>query len=110
MLLGKQKIVQNSRQNNLARYSCTGWSKNVYFYVGIFTFFFACRDFPQMCKLTGADPVFLDAKSSVKGGPIGGQTRITLRNEHVSYIVTWFSLSAITSYLWYRQIFRRINR
>ncbi len=71
---------------------------------------FSGRDLPLMCKITGADPVFLDAKTSVNGGPIGNQTRVTLRNEHVSYIVTWFSLSAITSFLWYRQIFKRINR
>lgn len=71
---------------------------------------FMYRDVPLMCSITGADPVFLDAKTSVQGGPIGGQTRVTLRNEHVSYIVTWFSLSALTSLLWYRQIFRRINR
>ncbi|VDP86613.1 unnamed protein product [Echinostoma caproni] len=27
--------------------------------------------------------------SSTAGGPIGGQTRIKLRNEHASYIFTW---------------------
>lgn len=65
-----------------------------------------------MCSLTGADPYLIDAtvESTVPGGPIGGQTRVTLRNEHMSYIVTWFSLSAFTSFLWYRQIFKRIPR
>lgn len=65
-----------------------------------------------MARITGADPYWLDAtsESTIKGGPIGGQTRVTLRNEHMSYIVTWFSLSAITSYLWYRQIYKRIPR
>lgn len=29
------------------------------------------------------------AGSTVPGGPIGGQTRVTLRNEHMQYIVTW---------------------
>lgn len=63
-----------------------------------------------MCALTGASPIMLDAtyESSVPSGPIGGQTRVTLRNEHLSYLLTWFSLSAITSYLWYRQILKRI--
>ncbi|KAI8040932.1 hypothetical protein M5D96_006875 [Drosophila gunungcola] len=58
-----------------------------------------------------AAPVFLDATYDVqaaKNGPIGGQTRVTLRNDHLSYLVTWFSLSAATSFLWYRQIVKRI--
>lgn len=29
------------------------------------------------------------AESTVPGGPIGGQTRVTLRNEHMQYIITW---------------------
>lgn len=71
---------------------------------------FLYRDVPRMCNLTGADPIFLDAKfeSTVEGGPIGGQTRVTLRNEHLSYVVTWFSLSAFTSYLWWKQVMRRL--
>jgi cytochrome oxidase assembly protein ShyY1 len=27
--------------------------------------------------------------TSVPGGPIGGQTNVQLRNEHLSYIATW---------------------
>lgn len=27
--------------------------------------------------------------STVPGGPIGGQTRVSLRNEHMQYIITW---------------------
>jgi surfeit locus 1 family protein len=71
---------------------------------------FLYRDLPLMTAITKAEPIFLDAKadSTVDGGPIGGQTRVTLRNEHMSYIFTWYSLSAFTSYLWYRQIFRKI--
>ncbi|CAL1278704.1 unnamed protein product [Larinioides sclopetarius] len=51
-------------------------------------FFF--RDVPQMAQLTGTVPIFLDAdeSSTVPGGPIGGQTKITFRNEHFSYIIT----------------------
>lgn len=69
-------------------------------------------DIPQMCILTGAQPYWLDAArdSTVPGGPVGGQTRVTLRNDHLSYLVTWFSLSAVTSFLWYRQIYKRIPR
>lgn len=68
------------------------------------------RDVPRMCQQTGADPIFLDAKheSTIQGGPIGGQTRITLRNEHMSYIVTWYSLSAFTAFLWWKQVVRKM--
>lgn len=60
--------------------------------------------------------------TSVPGGPIGGQTNVQLRNEHLSYIVTWyvpepfgaqrshpisfcfrFSLSAFTTLMWLRK-------
>lgn len=71
---------------------------------------FLYRDVPRMCAVTGADPIFLDAKneSTVKGGPIAGQTRVTLRNEHMSYIVTWYSLSAFTAFLWWKQVVRKM--
>lgn len=74
------------------------------------------RDLEAMCQATGAEPIFIDADfgktvviwaraafqraqvqvprchagSTVPGGPIGGQTRVTLRNEHMQYIVTWW--------------------
>eukprot|EP00099_Drosophila_melanogaster_P015860 NP_524758.1 surfeit 1 [Drosophila melanogaster] len=69
------------------------------------------RDLARMCAATGAAPVFLDAvydPQTAAHAPIGGQTRVTLRNDHLSYLVTWFSLSAATSFLWYRQIVKRI--
>lgn len=71
---------------------------------------FLYRDVPRMTELTGAAPIFLDAKfeSTIKGGPIGGQTRVTLRNEHLSYVLTWYSLSAFTAFLWWKQVMRKI--
>ncbi|VDQ11392.1 unnamed protein product [Trichobilharzia regenti] len=39
-------------------------------------------------------------KSTFVGGPVGGQTRVTLRNEHASYIFTWFSLGTIGLGMW----------
>jgi surfeit locus 1 family protein len=69
---------------------------------------FLYRDVPRMCQVTGADPIFLDAKTTFSGGPVGGQTRVNIRNEHLSYIVTWFSLSAFTSYFWWKQVVRRM--
>ncbi|XP_046387790.1 surfeit locus protein 1 [Ischnura elegans] len=62
------------------------------------------RNLDEMSHVTGSDPIYIDAKSSstVKGGPIGGQTYVSLRNEHLSYIFTWYTLSAVTGYLWHR--------
>ncbi|XP_031305402.2 surfeit locus protein 1 isoform X1 [Camelus dromedarius] len=67
------------------------------------------RDLAAMARLTGAEPIFIDAdfKSTVPGGPIGGQTRVTLRNEHLQYILTWYGLCAATSYLWFQKFVRR---
>ena len=44
-----------------------------------------------MADVAGTEPVFLDAKAetTVPGGPVGGQTRVSLRNEHLSYVMTW---------------------
>ncbi|XP_026907550.1 surfeit locus protein 1 isoform X1 [Acinonyx jubatus] len=69
------------------------------------------RDLEAMARLTGADPIFIDAdfKSTVPGGPIGGQTRVTLRNEHMQYIITWYGLCAATSYLWFKKFLRRTS-
>ncbi|XP_031225321.1 surfeit locus protein 1 isoform X2 [Mastomys coucha] len=68
------------------------------------------RDLEAMAKITGADPIFIDAdfQSTTPGGPIGGQTRVTLRNEHMQYIITWYGLCAATSYLWFQKFVRRI--
>lgn len=61
------------------------------------------RDIDLMSRVLGTDQIFIDAdeKSTVPGGPIGGQTRVSLRNEHLSYILTWYSLSLITLMMWY---------
>lgn len=67
---------------------------------------FIFRDVPSISKMLGTAPVFLDAVESFPGGPRGGQTRVTMRNEHLSYIFTWYSLCAATSYLWYRRFIR----
>ncbi|XP_063700093.1 SURF1-like protein [Culicoides brevitarsis] len=73
---------------------------------------FFYRDLVKMCKYTGAQPYFIDAcvGATVPGGPVGGQTRVTMRNEHMSYIITWFSLSAFTGYLWYQMVFKKFAR
>ena len=66
------------------------------------------RDVNKIAETLGTAPIFLDAtketkSSAIRGGPLGGQTAINLRNEHMSYIVTWFSLSLLTSFLWWRR-------
>ena len=64
------------------------------------------RDIPAMAEQMAALPVFIDAalESTVEGGPIGGQTKVALRNEHLQYMVTWYSLAALTLYLWVKKI------
>ncbi|GFR78579.1 SURF1-like protein [Elysia marginata] len=62
------------------------------------------RDIDEMADIAETSPVFIDAdiKSTVKGGPEGGQTRVQLRNEHMTYIVTWYALTALTLWIWVR--------
>ncbi|CAK9296266.1 unnamed protein product [Gordionus sp. m RMFG-2023] len=51
-----------------------------------------------MAKLLNAQPIFVDldfdgvsqTNASSNPNPIGGQTLVTLRNEHLSYVITWF--------------------
>ncbi|XP_068190279.1 surfeit locus protein 1 [Antennarius striatus] len=68
------------------------------------------RDLGAMTRVTGAEPIFIDADfgSTVPGGPVGGQTRVTLRNEHMQYILTWYGLSAATSYLWFTKFIKKL--
>ncbi|MCJ8748658.1 hypothetical protein PDJAM_G00167170 [Pangasius djambal] len=69
------------------------------------------RDLEAMAKATDAEEIFIDAvlDSTVPGGPIGGQTRVTLRNEHMQYIITWYGLCAVTSYMWYAKFIKRLS-
>ncbi|BFZ20377.1 hypothetical protein BsWGS_23416 [Bradybaena similaris] len=66
--------------------------------------FWFTRNVDEMAEVAGTAKVFVDAdsKSTVPGGPRGGQTQVSLRNEHLTYIITWYSLSAFTYFLWYR--------
>lgn len=69
--------------------------------------YFAFRDVKRMSELTGSQPYLIDAttQAAAAGGPIGGQTQVTVRNEHLSYIFTWFSLSGLTAYFWYKLVY-----
>ncbi|XP_057675410.1 surfeit locus protein 1 [Corythoichthys intestinalis] len=69
------------------------------------------RDVEAMANVTGAQPIFIDADfgSTIPGGPVGGQTRVTLRNEHMQYIITWYGLCATTAYMWYAKFVKKIK-
>merc|ERR1712049_45673 len=64
--------------------------------------FYQKRNLRVMSDQLNALPVFLEATaaSSVPGGPIGGQTRISMRNEHMQYAITWWGLSLVTTLMW----------
>ncbi|VDM49019.1 unnamed protein product [Toxocara canis] len=49
------------------------------------------KDFEAMAERYGTEPIYLEAtyESTLPGGPIGGQTNISLRNEHFNYLITW---------------------
>ncbi|XP_064091211.1 surfeit locus protein 1-like [Macrobrachium nipponense] len=67
---------------------------------------FTFRDVERMSQMTGTSPICVDAVDTFPGGPQGGQTRVTLRNEHLSYMFTWYSLSIATAYMWYHRFLR----
>uniref|UniRef100_A0A8R1IDL6 SURF1-like protein n=1 Tax=Caenorhabditis japonica TaxID=281687 RepID=A0A8R1IDL6_CAEJA len=66
------------------------------------------RDLEQMAEVHETLPVWLDAayETTVPGGPIGGQTNINVRNEHMNYLTTWYTLTLVTLLMWVHK-FRR---
>uniref|UniRef100_A0A2P2I1S6 SURF1-like protein n=1 Tax=Hirondellea gigas TaxID=1518452 RepID=A0A2P2I1S6_9CRUS len=70
--------------------------------------FFLYRDINTMSILRETSPVFVDACENVADGPLAGQTRVTLRNEHLSYLLTWYSLSLVTGCMWYKRFINRL--
>jgi surfeit locus 1 family protein len=57
----------------------------------------------------GGPPLYLEAtESDVPGGfPIGGQTRLELRNDHLQYAITWFLLGGALAVIWFLFHWRR---
>ncbi|MEX2295952.1 MAG: SURF1 family protein [Dongiaceae bacterium] len=57
----------------------------------------------------GGPPLYLEATASdVPGGfPIGGQTRLELRNDHLQYAITWFLLGGALAVIWFLFHWRR---
>ncbi|KAI1619468.1 SURF1 family-domain-containing protein [Exophiala viscosa] len=64
-------------------------------------------DVVQMASVTGAEPIWIEETMTpdllvsydreAKGIPIGRAAEVNLRNNHVQYIFTWYSLSAATA-------------
>ncbi|SME94648.1 surfeit locus 1 family protein [Tistlia consotensis] len=58
-------------------------------------------DLPAMAQVAGLEqPItdfYLEALPDQHPGawPVGGQTRVTLRNDHLQYALTWFSLAVV---------------
>lgn len=70
------------------------------------------RDVDAIAAQLGTAAVFVDAvgqtgRQTDRGYPVGSQTRVTLRNEHLSYILTWYSLAAITLWIFYARYVRK---
>uniref|UniRef100_A0A8C1IZ76 SURF1-like protein n=1 Tax=Cyprinus carpio TaxID=7962 RepID=A0A8C1IZ76_CYPCA len=66
------------------------------------------RDPKAMALKKSSLMLCLVRNSTIPDGPIGGQTRVTLRNEHRQYVITWYGLCAATSYMWYAKFIKRI--
>ena len=59
------------------------------------------RDVPAIAAAHGLPservaPYFIDAGSSVPGGPIGGLTVVRFHNSHLVYALTWYGLAALS--------------
>lgn len=67
------------------------------------------RDIEAMARLLKTAPIFVDAvqNKTRQQGPIGGQTSLNVRNEHLNYAITWFSLSALSFLMWYGKYGKR---
>lgn len=61
------------------------------------------RDIDAMARMLRTAPIYLEADESLSPGcgPIGGQTQLNVRNEHLNYAITWFSLAAFSFIMWY---------
>lgn len=44
---------------------------------------------------TPTAPYFIDAETSVAGGPVGGLTVVKFRNSHLVYALTWYGLASL---------------
>ena len=67
------------------------------------------RDVAALAETLNTTPVFVDLdlessrEAAGRGGPVGGQTRISLRNDHAQYMLTWWGVSVISTILWFKR-------
>uniref|UniRef100_A0A0N4ZWY8 SURF1-like protein n=1 Tax=Parastrongyloides trichosuri TaxID=131310 RepID=A0A0N4ZWY8_PARTI len=62
------------------------------------------KNFKQMGDYCGSMPIYLEAStehSYFPDGPISGQSNVEIRNKHLEYLSTWYSLTALTLIMWY---------
>ncbi|MFC7334303.1 SURF1 family protein [Rhodocista pekingensis] len=69
-------------------------------------------DLPAMEAATGAGglaPLVVEAAAGPDAGvlPVGGQTVVALRNNHLSYVVTWYGLAATLAAMYAGSLLRR---
>lgn len=68
------------------------------------------RDVISLADATGAKPILVVQKpQSVKTWPRGTEPRVTFRNQHLSYAITWFALAAVwivMALVWFRKLAR----
>jgi len=59
--------------------------------------------------ITLSDPVLVEADATANPGglPLGGQTVVSFRNQHLSYAVTWFGLAIGLLGIWFSYHFSR---
>ncbi|KAI4501310.1 hypothetical protein M0802_003683 [Mischocyttarus mexicanus] len=68
------------------------------------------RDLKTMAQRAGTSPIFLDLWSKVDPpeGPISCQTKVSVRNEHFSYMVTWYTLFLCTAAMCYKNSVKKV--
>src|ERR1700761_8930582 len=59
--------------------------------------------------ITLSEPVLVEADATANPGglPVGGQTVVSFRNQHLSYAVTWFGLAIVLLGVWFSYNFSR---
>ena len=67
------------------------------------------RDVAALAERLHTVPVFVDLdlessrEAAGRGGPVGGQTRISLTNDHAQYMFTWWGVAVISTFLWLKR-------
>jgi surfeit locus 1 family protein len=60
-------------------------------------------------RVSGVQPVVVEADATPNPGglPVGGQTVVNIRNEHLGYAITWYGLAAALAAMWAIAAWRR---